>query len=147
MDWKTKALVFVLVLFGPVVPVSAQSEGAGGMTAEVWAILGVGVVLLGVLVPLMIHFNNVNHGAHEKIGRKIEGVKTDIKEDISRVEGNVGRVEGKIEGVKTDIKEDISRVEGNVGRVEGKVDEINIYLRDSATEAVRLGRQSETRKD
>ena len=122
MDWKTKVLVFVLVLFGSVVPVSAQSEGAGGMTAEVWAILGVGVVLLGVLVPLMIHFNNVNHGAHEKIGRNIEGVKTDIKEDISRVEGNVGRVEGK-------------------------VDEINIYLRDSATEAARLGRQSETRKD
>ena len=37
MDWKTKALLFVLVLFGSVVPASAAD--GGGTTADVWAII------------------------------------------------------------------------------------------------------------
>ena len=132
MDWKTNVLLLVLVLFGSVVPVSAQSEG-GGMTADVWAIIGVGAVLLGVILTTWYASRTDNREAHRKIGENITGVKNELGENIT--------------GVKTDLKADINRVEGNVGRVEGKVDEINIYLRDSATEAVRLGRQSETRKD
>ena len=124
MDWKTKALLFVLVLFGSVVPASAAD--GGGTTADVWAIIGVGVVLLGVLVPLMIHFNNVNRDAHKGIGENINKVEENLKADINKVEEN--------------LKADINKVEG-------KVDEINIHLRDSATEAARLGRPSETRKD
>ena len=138
MDWKTKVLLFVLVLFGSVVPVSARTEAAGGMTTGLFlAALGTVFAILIPLGSLMFMFyrwqNKLNDDAHRKIGENITGVKAEIGENIT--------------GVKTDIKADINRVEGNVGRVEGKVDEINIYLRDSATEAVRLGRQSETRKD
>ena len=132
MDWKTKVLLFVLVLFGSVVPVSAQSEG-GGMTAEAWTIIGVGAVLLGVILATWYASRTDNREAHRKIGENIKEVKTELGENIKEV--------------KTDIKVDINRVEKNVDRVEGKVDEINTYLRDSATEAVRRGRQSETRKD
>ena len=135
MDWKTKALLFVLVLFGSVVPASAAD--GGGTTADVWAIIGVGVVLLGVLVPLMIHFNNVNRDAHKGIGENINKVEENLKADVNKVEEN--------------LKADINKVEENlkadINKVEGKVDEINIHLRDSATEAARLGRPSETRKD
>jgi len=135
MDWKTKALLFVLVLFGSVVPASAAD--GGGTTADVWAIIGVGVVLLGVLVPLMIHFNNVNRDAHKGIGENINKVEENLKADVNKVEEN--------------LKADINKVEENlkadIDKVEGKVDEINIHLRDSATEAARLGRPSETRKD
>ena len=115
-------VLFVLVLFGSVVPVSARTEPAGGMTAEVWAIISVGVVLLGVILSTWMASRADNRKAHEKIGKNIEGVKTDLGKNIDRVEGNVGRVEGK-------------------------VDEINIYLRDSATKAAWLGRPSESRKD
>ena len=121
MDWKTNVLLFVLVLFGSVVPVSAQSEG-GGMTAEAWTIIGVGAVLLSVILATWYASRTDNREAHRKIGENIEGVKTDLGKNIDRVEGNVGRVEGK-------------------------VDEINIYLRDSATKAAWLGRPSESRKD
>ena len=135
MDWKTKALLFVLVLFGSVVP--ASPADGGGTTADVWAIIGVGVVLLGVLVPLMIHFNNVNRDAHKGIGENINKVEENLKAGINKVEEN--------------LKADINKVEENlkadINKVEGKVDEINIHLRDSATEAARLGRPSETRKD
>ena len=120
-------VLFVLVLFGSVVPVSARTEAAGGMTTGLFlAALGTVFAILIPLGGLMFMFyrwqNKLNDDAHRKLGENITGVKTDLKADINRVEGNVGRVEGK-------------------------VDEINIYLRDSATEAVRLGRQSETRKD
>ena len=135
MDWITKALLFVLVLFGSVVPASAAD--GDGTTADVWAIIGVGVVLLGVLVPLMIHFNNVNRDAHKGIGENINKVEENLKADVNKVEEN--------------LKADINKVEENlkadINKVEGKVDEINIHLRDSATEAARLGRPSETRKD
>ena len=132
MDWKTNVLLFVLALFGSVVPVSAQSEG-GGMTAEAWTIIGVGAVLLSVILATWYASRTDNREAHRKIGENIEGVKTDLGKNI--------------EGVKTDLGKNIDRVEGNVGRVEGKVDEINIYLRDSATKAAWLGRPSESRKD
>ena len=115
MDWKTNVLLFVLVLFGSVVPVSA--EDASGMTADVWAILGVGVILLGVLVPLMIHFNNVNRDAHTKIGRNIEGVKTDLGK-------NIDRVEGKVENGFRDLNSDIKDLNRSVGRVEGSLQPI-----------------------
>ena len=87
MDWKTNVLLFVLVLFGSVVPVSAQSEG-GGMTAEAWTIIGVGVVLLGVILSMRAG----NRKAHEKIGENIKGVKTELRADIKGVEGKVDEI-------------------------------------------------------
>ena len=169
----------MLVLFGSVVPASAAD--GDGTTVDVWAIIGVGVVLLGVLVPLMIHFNNVNRDAHKGIGENINKVEENLKAGINKVEENlkadvnkveenlkadVNKVEENLkadvdkveENLKADInkveenlKADINKVEENlktdINKVEGKVDEINIHLRDSATEAARLGRPSETRKD
>ena len=89
-------VLFVLVLFGSVVPASAQEPQASVMTADVWAILGVGFVLLGVLVPLLIHFNSVNHKAHEKIGEKVDNGFTGVNNELKELNRAVGRVEGAL---------------------------------------------------
>ena len=107
MDWKTKVLLFVLVLFGSVVPVSAQSQG-GGMTADVWAITGVGVVLLGVILATWMASGADNRAAHKVIGENIKGVKTDLKADIKGVEDKVDVLTG-----------DIKELNRSVGRLEG----------------------------
>ena len=92
MDWKTNVLLFVLVLFGSVVPVSAQSEGAGGMTAEVWAIISVGVVLLGVILASW----RENRTAHTKIGDKVDTGFRVVNTDIKELNRSVGRIEGAL---------------------------------------------------
>ena len=101
------AVLFVLVLFGSVVPASAQSEG-GGMTADAWAIIGVGAVLLGFIIAMW----RENRAAHGEIGRN-------IKEETGKVAGKVEKVDTKVDEVNKDLKElnrAVGRVEGALGR-------------------------------
>ena len=135
MDWKVKVLLFVLVLFGSVVPGAAQDPPAsGGMTAEVWSIIA---AILGVLVPLLIYFNKVNRDAHKVIGENIKGVKTELKADIEGVntelEADIKGVEGKVDDGFKDLTSDIKELNRSVGRLEGSLGT--------------TGRPSETRKD
>ena len=92
-------VLFVLVLFGSVVPVSAQPEDRG-MTAEVWAILSVGVVLLGVILATWMASRADNRAAHREIGENITGVKKDLREDVreseKRVNENINKVHGDV---------------------------------------------------
>ncbi len=135
MDWKAKVLLFVLVLFGSVVPGAAQDPPAsGGMTAEVWSIIA---AILGVLVPLLIYFNKVNRDAHRVIGENIKGVKTELEADIKGVktelEADIKGVEGKVDEGFKDLTSDIKELNRSVGRLEGSLGT--------------TGRPSETRKD
>ena len=110
MDWKTKTLLFVLVLFGSVVPASAQ-EGSG-TTADVWAIIGVGVVLLGVILATWGASRADNREAHKG-----------IRENIGRVESKVDKVEGKVDAGFTGINNDIKDLNRSIGRLEGRPSE------------------------
>ena len=78
-------VLFALVLFGSVVPASAQD--GGGM--EDWQIVFsiVGMILI-VVVPLLFHFNKVNAEAHKTIGENIKGVAGEVK----KVDGKVDEV-------------------------------------------------------
>ena len=92
-------VLFVLVLCGSVVPVSAQSEG-GGMTAEAWTIIAVGAVLLGVILTTWMASRADNRAAHREIGENITGVKKDLREDVreseKRVNDNINKVHGDV---------------------------------------------------
>ena len=109
--------VVLFVLFGSVVPASAQSEG-GGMTADVWAIIGVGVVLLGVILATWHASRTDNREAHTKIGKNID-----------RVEGNLNKVEGNLkadidrveENLRADARESEKRLNDNINKVHGDV--------------------------
>ena len=146
MDWKAKVLLFVLVLFGSVVPGAAQDPPAsGGMTAEVWSIIA---AILGVLVPLLIYFNKVNRDAHRVIGENIKGVKTELKADIKGVKTEL---EADIKGVKTELEADIKGVEGKVDEgfkdLTSDIKELNRSVGRLEGSLGTTGRPSETRKD
>ena len=120
--------VVLFVLFGSVVPASAQSEG-GGMTADVWAIIGVGVVLIGVILATWHASRTDNREAHTKIGKNIDRVEGNLKADINKVEGNINKVEGKLkadidrveENLRADARESEKRLNDNINKVHGDV--------------------------
>ena len=124
MDWKTKTLLFVLVLFGSVVPASAQ-EGSG-TTADVWAIMGAGVVLLGVILATWGASRADNREAHkgirENIGR-VESKVDKVESKVEKVEGKVEKVEGKVDAGFTGINNDIKDLNRSIGRLEGRPSE------------------------
>ena len=103
-------VLFVPMLFGSPGRASAQSE-AGGMTADVWAIMGVGAVLLGVILSTWMASRADNRKAHEKIGENIKGVKTELKADIKGVEGKVDVLTGDIK----ELNRSVGRLEGSLG--------------------------------
>ena len=117
MDWKTKTLLFVLVLFGSVVPASAQ-EGSG-TTADVWAIIGVGVVLLGVILATWGASRADNREAHKGIRENIGRVES----KVDKVESKVDKVEGKVDAGFTGINNDIKDLDRSIGRLEGRPSE------------------------
>jgi len=106
-------VLFVLVLFGSAVPASAQSE-VGGMTADVWAIMGVGAVLLGVILATWMASRADNRAAHKEIGENIKGVEKKIGENIKRVEDKVD------DGFKV-VNADIKGLNRSVGQLEGSL--------------------------
>ena len=60
-------------------------------------------LILGVLIPLLIHFNNVNRAAHTEIGK------------------NIGKVEGKVDDGFKVVNSDIKDLNRSVGRLEGSL--------------------------
>lgn len=68
------------------------------MIAEVWAILGVGITLLGVILATWMASRADNRAAHKGIG------------------DNINRVEKKVDVVDSDVKE----LMRSVGRLEGR---------------------------
>ena len=91
------------------------------MTAEVWAILGVGATLLGVILATWMASRADNRAAHKGIGENIGKVE----ERVGKVEERVGKVEekvGKVEEKVGKVEEKVGKVEERVGKVEEKVD-------------------------
>ena len=70
------------------------------MDAEVWAIVGVGAVLLGVVLATWMASRADSREAHKMISKNIDKVETNLKENIDKVE--------------TNLKENIDKVHGDV---------------------------------
>ena len=109
--------VVLFVLFGSVVPASAQSEG-GGMTADVWAIIGVGVVLLGVILATWHASRTENREAHTKIGKNIDRVEGNLNKVEGNLKADINRVE---ENLRADARESEKRLNDNINKVHGDV--------------------------
>ena len=66
-------------------------------------VLAIVVPILGVLIPLLIHFNNVNRDAHKEIGK------------------NIGKVENKVDDGFKVVNADIKGLNRSVGQLEGSL--------------------------
>ena len=54
---------------------------------EDWQIVfAIVVPILAVVIPLLVHFNNVNRGAHTKIGENIDRVEENLRADARESE-------------------------------------------------------------
>ncbi len=87
-------VLFVLVLFGSIVPASAQDPQEGGRgTADVFLmvalVFAIVVPILGVLVPFLIHIKNSNKAAHDGI---VEHMKDSEKRITNSVKADIDRV-------------------------------------------------------
>ncbi len=118
MDWKTKVL-FVLVLFGSVVPASAQDpQGYGGV---VQTVVVAGSAAFGVLVTLLSfwwRFDSKIDKLGEKIdtatretNRKIDRTREDLKGDAQKAHAEIG----------TNIRESEKRLNDNINKVHATV--------------------------
>ena len=117
-------VLFVLVLFGSVVPASAQDpQGYGGVVQTVVVSVSAAV---GAVVALLTFWSKFD-GKVDKLGEKIDAAKKELKDDARDAHAVIGT---------------------NISRVEAKVDETNIFLRNRyAAEASRRGRPSENAQD
>ena len=77
------------------------------MGKDFWAIIGVGVVLLGVVLSTWM-------ASRSDTRENIRDVEKNLRGDIDRVHGDINRVEDN-------LKADINRVEDNINRVHGDV--------------------------
>ena len=82
------------------------------MRKDLWAIVGVGAVLLGVVLATWWSSRTDDRAARAEIKEDINRVEDNLKADIIRVEDNINRVEDN-------LKADIIRVEDNINRVHG----------------------------
>ena len=126
---KTRTLfnvvvLFVLVLFGSVVPASAQEpQGYGGVIQTVVVAVSAAIGAVFALLTFWSKFDS----KVDKLGEKIDAAKKEIKDDAQAAHGVIGT---------------------NISRVEAKVDETNIFLRNRyAAEADRRGRPSGSARD
>ena len=87
------------------------------MTAEVWAILGVGTTLLGVILATWMASRADNRAAHKGIGENIGKVE----ERVGKVEEKVGKVEEKVDAGFFGVNNDIKGLNRSVGKLEGSL--------------------------
>ena len=66
---------------------------------------------------------------HVKDGKKVEGVRSGIRGDVSDISGYVSYIRGDVSGISgyvTDISGDVSGIRGDVSGIRGDVDECKI---------------------
>ena len=95
--------VLAAVLFGSV-PVSAQSAQEGGVS---WDVIGTGITILVAL-----------GGVLWRLDRKIEGVRSDLKQDSEKAHG---RIEGNIVASENRVKNDVNRLYALINESEKRV--------------------------
>ena len=119
MDWKTKVLLLVLVLFGSVVPVSAQDpQGSAGILQNV--VVSVSAAL-GAVVALLAFWwkfdSKIDANARETNGKidrtneRIDAAKNDLKDDAQKAHAEIG----------TNIRESEKRLNDNINKVHATV--------------------------
>ena len=101
------------------------------MTAEVWAILGVGATLLGVILATWMASRADNRAAHKGIGENIGKVEErvgkveervgKVEEKVGKVEEKVGKVEEKVDAGFFGVNNDIKGLNRSVGKLEGSL--------------------------
>ena len=110
---KTRTLfnvvvLFVLVLFGSVVPASAQDlQGYGGVIQTVVVAVGAAV---GVLVTLLAFWWKFD-GKIEKLGERIDAAKKELKDDARNAHAVIG----------TNIRDSEKRLDANINKVHATV--------------------------
>ena len=105
MDWKTKALLFVLVLFGSVVPASAQ--GYAGIIQNVSVSVS---AAFGVLVTLLAFWWKFTDKL-DRTNERIDAVKKELKDDAQKAHAEIG----------TNIRESEKRLNDNINKVHATV--------------------------
>ena len=119
MDWKTKVLLFVLVLFGSVVPVSAQDpQGYGGVVQTVVVAVSASFGVLVTLLSFWWKFDSKIDKLGEKIDTttretngKIDRTREDLKDDAQKAHAEIG----------TNIRESEKRLNDNINKVHATV--------------------------
>ena len=108
MDWKTKALLFVLVLFGSVVPASAQdAQGYAGIIQNVSVSVS---AAFGVLVTLLAFWWKFADKL-DRTNERIDAVKKELKDDAQKAHAEIG----------TNIRESEKRLNDNINKVHATV--------------------------
>ena len=108
MDWKTKALLFVLVLFGSVVPASAQdAQGYAGIIQNVSVSVS---AAFGVLVTLLAFWWKFTDKL-DRTNERIDAVKKELKDDAQKAHAEIG----------TNIRESEKRLNDNINKVHATV--------------------------
>ena len=151
MDWKMKALLFVLVLLGSVVPASAQvPQGYGGviqtLVVSVSVVFGVVITLLGFWWKFDAKIDANSRETNGKIDRtndRIDAAKKELKDDAQAAHAAIGT---NIDKVHSDIRESEKRVTDNFNK---RFDDLRDYIKLAMETRTpnRTGRPSETRKD
>ena len=129
MDWKTKVLLFVLVLFGSVVPVSAQDpQGSAGILQNV--VVSVSAAL-GAVVALLAFWwkfdSKIDANAKETNG-KIDRTNERIDANARETNGKIDRTNERIDAAKNDLKDDAQKAHAEIGTNIRRVEE-NINAR------------------
>ena len=108
MDWKTKALLFVLVPFGSVVPASAQdAQGYAGIIQNVSVSVS---AAFGVLVTLLAFWWKFTDKL-DRTNERIDAVKKELKDDAQKAHAEIG----------TNIRESEKRLNDNINKVHATV--------------------------
>ena len=116
MDWKTKVLLLVLVLFGSVVPVSAQDpQGSAGILQNV--VVSVSAAL-GAVVALLAFWwkfdSKIDANAKETNG-KIDRTNERIDANARETNGKIDRTNERIDAAKNDLKDDAQKAHAEIG--------------------------------
>jgi chaperonin cofactor prefoldin len=65
---------------------------------------------------------------HVVLERKIDGVRTELKQDISLCNFKIDALNDKIDGVRTELKQDISRCNFKIDALNDKIDDVDQRL-------------------
>ena len=119
MDWKTKALLFVLVLFGSVVPASAQdAQGYAGIIQNISVSVS---AAFGVLVTLLAFWWKFTDKL-DRTNERIDAVKKELKDDAQKAHAEIGtNIRTVHVELGTNIRESEKRLNDNINKVHATV--------------------------
>ena len=89
---------------------------------DIWTAVGtVAATLLGVW-RMLAHYETRNDAAHAELGRRIDGVRTDLSDRIDALGGRVDTLSGRIDALGGRIDALEGRFEGRFAMLESRLD-------------------------